>query len=150
MIVFCPNCGTQNEGLPGARAECSACHSSFEVPADAAAPRQASPAPAPTAAPPSASFQAPGSQVFAPIQPGRASGTNPLAIVSLVAGILCCIPLLSPAVAIGCGIGALKQIDASQGGQTGRGLAIAGMILGSITALWHVTALLSSLLRHRY
>ena len=50
-------------------------------------------------------------------------------------GIICCIPLVSPTVSIACGIGALKQIDASPSTQGGRGLAIAGLILGALGAL---------------
>ena len=49
------------------------------------------------------------------MQQVRAGSTNALAVVSLVAGIVCCIPFISPGLAIGCGLAALKQIDASHG-----------------------------------
>ncbi|MEW5741819.1 MAG: hypothetical protein AB1938_23060, partial [Myxococcota bacterium] len=32
MKVFCPNCGSDNEGTPGGRLTCRACTASFEVP----------------------------------------------------------------------------------------------------------------------
>ena len=64
MIVFCPTCGTQNAGLPGARASCAACASTFDVPNDGA--RQQPPAPPKPAAeaPPPPSFSAPGNLVL--------------------------------------------------------------------------------------
>ncbi len=135
MTIFCPNCGTQNAGIAGARASCTACGSPFDVPADGAAPAPVAEAPRP---PPS--FQAPGAQVFSPNptsspmapRPGT-RGTNTLAIVSVVFGLVCCAPLVSPVVAIGCGIVSIKQIEAT--GEGGRGLAIAGILLGAVTAL---------------
>jgi hypothetical protein len=138
MIVFCPNCGTQNAGLAGARATCTACASIFDVPAEGAAqaPSQA----APPKAPPS--FSAPGAQVFSslpgsePLQQHRGPAkTNVVAIISLVSGIVCCMPLLSPGLAIVGGIAAIRQIEASHGAETGRPLAIAGIALGAVTAL---------------
>jgi hypothetical protein len=151
MIVFCPNCGTQNAGLPGARASCSACGSTFDVPNDG--PKQAPVAEAPK--PPPSSFSAPGAQVFTPnplpAAPRRIGAkTNTLAILSLVAGIICCVPMVSPAVAIGCGIGAMKQINASPSTESGRGVAIAGIILGALTSLLHVLWLIGTLSRGRF
>lgn len=152
MIVFCPNCGTQNSGLAGARASCAACGSTFDVPADAA-PRSAptaDPAPPPPDAPRAASFSAPGAQVFGPAMvPVRtgARGTNTMAIISLVAGLICCIPIASPAVAIGCGVGAIKQLDANRDAEGGRALAIIGIVLGVLSGLFQVLGFLSSLSR---
>jgi hypothetical protein len=138
VIVFCPNCGTQTTGLAGARATCSACASTFEVPFDAPPRTAPPPAPAPVAPPPP-SFQAPGAQVFAPPVPvaraRRASRTNALAVISLVAGILCCLPVVSPGVAIVCGTLALGQIKANPEVEGGRGIAIAGIILGGMTVI---------------
>jgi hypothetical protein len=57
-----------------------------------------------------------------------AGTTNGLAIASLVTGLL---PL--PPVAIGTGIGALVQIN--KRGQSGRGMAVAGIVLGGLWAL---------------
>jgi Domain of unknown function (DUF4190) len=57
---------------------------------------------------------------------------NPLAIVSLVFGIVCCVPFFSPITALITGWLAIKQIDASSGLQRGRELAIAGLVLGVV------------------
>ena len=69
-----------------------------------------------------------------------ATSTNAMAIGSLVASVLsfplfflCVIGLLSAVVGIGLGIGALSQIK--QTGQSGRGLAIAGIALGAAGVL---------------
>ena len=73
---------------------------------------------------------------YLPPQPQR---TNVPAVVSLVTGILSCIPFLS-AVAVITGIlGLTKTKDPAVGG---RGMATAGLILGSIGVLWTVVALL--------
>jgi hypothetical protein len=55
--------------------------------------------------------------------------TNPLAIVSLVMGILW-LYWIGSAIAVVTGFIALRQIERSAGGQGGRGLAIAGLALG--------------------
>jgi len=60
--------------------------------------------------------------------------TEPLAIVSLVAGILCCVPLGSTT-ALVTGFMALGRIDANPQGRTGKGLAIAGIALGGVSWL---------------
>lgn len=146
MIAFCPNCGSQNSGLPGTRTRCAACASPFDVPPDERRP--STPA---GDAPRRPGFFAPGAQVFspvpgaAPMQQGRT--TNTLAIVSLVAGLVCCIPFVSPAVAIVGGIVAVKQIDASAGTQDGRSLAIAGVVVGVLTALLQFFWLVGTLSR---
>jgi len=60
--------------------------------------------------------------------------TCPFAIVSLVVGILSfCIPLIGSAVAITFGIVSLNRIKSSSGGLSGRGMAIAGIILGCVS-----------------
>lgn len=63
--------------------------------------------------------------------------TNPLAIVSLVFGVLGWIvmPLIGNLVAIICGHIARSQIRQSHGLQQGDGLALAGMILGYLGLL---------------
>jgi len=147
MQVYCPNCGTENEGLEGGRVTCKACTASFEVRAPTQAPAPPPVAPPPvTSAPPSTGWVGSGGQ-SAPMQPGTVSSmgqpgagasTNVLAIVSLISGIVCCIPLVSPAVAIICGVIAMKQIDESQGMQSGKGLAIAGIALGALTIIGNV------------
>jgi hypothetical protein len=55
--------------------------------------------------------------------------TNPLAIVSLVAGILW-LYWIGSAIAVITGFVAFRQIERSTGAQGGRGLAIAGIALG--------------------
>jgi uncharacterized membrane protein len=57
--------------------------------------------------------------------------TNGMAVASLVLGILFC-GLITAILAVIFGNLALGQIDASQGTQKGRGLAIAGIVLGWI------------------
>ncbi len=141
MIVFCPSCGTQTEALAGARATCPACGSPFDIPVDA---RPSSVPEAPTG------FTAPGAQVFSdgpvaarPLSAGQR--TNGKAITSLVAGLVCCVPFLSPLIAIGCGVLALREIDAAPGALKGRGLAIGGIALGSVTFVVHAFWLLGTL-----
>lgn len=140
MIVFCPNCGTQNTALSNTRATCAACSSSFDVPAEVSGlpPRVAQAPSAPAFSPPLG---------IPPVRNSSVTKTNTLAILSLVAGIVCCIPFVSPALAIGCGLGSLRQIDASRGGEIGRGLAIAGIILGTLTGLVQLLGMLSSFWR---
>jgi hypothetical protein len=69
--------------------------------------------------------------------------TNGLAIASLVLGILCCVPF-GGVLAIILGVVALQQISAQP--QTGgKGLAIAGIVLGSISMLSVALFVLASL-----
>ena len=71
---------------------------------------------------------------YLPPQPQR---TNVPAITSLVTGLLSCVPLIS-IVAVITGIMGLKKTkDPAVGG---RGMAIAGLILGSIGVLWTIAA----------
>lgn len=167
MRAFCPNCGTPNDGLPGGRITCSACTASFEVPREefGAPPPSSQPA---VQAPPLSWTQPPAQQPVAtpapaqippelrapPIMPqgyvgppptGFGAGlansggtTNPLAIVSLVAGLLCCSP-----VALITGFLGYQQITQSNGAQKGQGLAIAGMVLGAIGILFGLCSVFS-------
>ena len=68
-----------------------------------------------------------------PVQKQKTSG---LAIASLVAGVTC----IAPA-AIVCGHVALSQIKASAGQLTGRGVAIAGTLLGYASLVSYVLAI---------
>lgn len=145
---------------------CSACTASFEansgpvVPPPLAGPTQPSqpkPPAQPVLPPPDVPPQRPvatwgANQTAASVVGGRVaytpgSGTNPLAIVSLVAGIVCCIPLVSPAVAIACGVMAIQQIDRSSPPQGGKPLAVAGIVLGGLTLLMNVLGLIGRLLQ---
>jgi hypothetical protein len=69
---------------------------------------------------------------------------NTLAIVSLVLGILCCIPFASLG-AIITGVIARNQIAASNGQQKGGELATAGIVLGALGIalglLWFIVGL---------
>ena len=93
MKVFCPNCGTQNEGMPGGRLTCKACTASFEVPREGGVVAQPPPpvvTPPPVMSPPQSSSPFPGGYAGPPptgFGTGTglsSSGTNPLAIASLV------------------------------------------------------------------
>ncbi len=153
MKVFCPNCGTENDGMPGGRLTCQACTASFEVPREGGisqplAPRViAPPPPVVTAPPPSSSpfptgYVGPPPMGFGGSSNGLASGsTNTLAIVSLVLGLLCCIPFASIG-AIVTGVMAQNQINATNGQQKGKEFALVGIILGSTSLLITIGSLL--------
>jgi hypothetical protein len=161
MKVFCPNCGTENEGMPGGRLTCKACTASFEVPREGGIvsppPPQVIAPPPPRAEPVQPSFPSQSSSPFPSgyVGPppsgfgqggGLASGnTNPLAIVSMVLGILCCIPFAGIG-AIVTGVIAQNQINASNGAQKGREFALVGMILGGLSILGGIISVVLSTL----
>lgn len=149
MKVFCPNCGSDNEGMPGGRVTCQACTASFEVPrSDATGGPAPAPNPPPTnqpwpgmgstpnPPPPSGGGWVGSNQSSQPISsfsdPTMPVVNNTLAIVSLVLGILCCIPFAGIG-AIVTGVIARNQIAASGGQQKGAELAIAGIVLGALS-----------------
>ncbi|MFG0251637.1 MAG: DUF4190 domain-containing protein [Phycisphaerales bacterium JB038] len=75
-----------------------------------------------------------------PPPPGRAMepmrrGTSGLAIASLICSLLLCLPFLGPVLGLGLGITALARISASGGRLGGRGLALAGVVIGAILLL---------------
>jgi hypothetical protein len=82
---------------------------------------------------------------YPPAPPGAPGGygqapqqTSPLAIVSLVTGILgflCCTFFLLGIAAVVTGYLARKQIAESQGRLKGNGMAVAGMVLGGLSIL---------------
>ena len=154
MKVFCPNCGTENEGMPGGRLTCKACTASFEVPREGGVVAQPQvvtpPRPLMTAPPPSNSpfpggYVGPPPQGFGNQGDGfSGSGTNPMAIASLVLGLLCCIPFAFIG-AIVTGVIAQNQINASGGAQRGKELALAGIILGSLSFLLGVVSIIFNL-----
>jgi hypothetical protein len=90
-------------------------------------PAPPAPGPPPPAAPPPPAY-APGQVVYGPPQP---TSTNGMAIASLVLGILW-LYWIGSILALIFGYIAKRQIDESQGRQTGRGMAIAGIVLGWI------------------
>jgi hypothetical protein len=69
---------------------------------------------------------------FDPLPDQRVSG---LAISSLVTGILCCIPGVG-LLAMILGLSSMLAISRSDGRLSGRGMAIAGMVLGAVGSLW--------------
>ena len=67
--------------------------------------------------------------------------TNPMAIVSLVAGLLgFCLPIIASITAIITGLMARKQIKDSDGAFTGEGLAYAGLGLGIFQIIFYACA----------
>jgi hypothetical protein len=73
--------------------------------------------------------------------------SNTLAIVSLVFGFLSfCLPLIAGLIAVVCGLIAVLQINASQGRMTGKGVAIAGAVLGAVGTLFNLLILIALLL----
>lgn len=160
MKVFCPNCGTENEGTAGSRVTCRACTASFEIPFEAQAtplPQQApqpqqqpsfggrpvqqfgTPSAPQPVQPPAPVVVQPPPNVWQPNAPSSFSApqapggqTNTLAIVSLVSGIVgcLCIPAIGSITSIITGFMALSQINASGGGQKGREMAIGGIVTG--------------------
>jgi hypothetical protein len=69
-------------------------------------------------------------------------GTNQKAVWALVTGLLgllCCGPVGVAGIVLG--NAAKREIDASGGAQTGRGMAQAGVVLGIIAVVWTVVAL---------
>ena len=163
MKVYCPNCGQANETGPGARVMCTACTAVFDAPPEAGAPP---PAPAPPeppqyATPPPQAYTPPPQAYSPPAQPswqpsvptygtptsmgGTMQATNTLAIVSLIAGVVCCIPVVSPLTAIITGAIAISQINANPTAQKGKGLAVAGIILGALTIVFNILGLIGNI-----
>ncbi|USO00288.1 MAG: DUF4190 domain-containing protein [Phycisphaeraceae bacterium] len=68
--------------------------------------------------------------------------TSALAVTSLVLSLICCIPLL-PLIGAGVGIGAMIGIGSSRGRVGGKGLAIAGIIIGLLMTVGQVVAVVS-------
>lgn len=136
MKIFCPHCGIANESGAGDTATCSACATRFEVPpalrerpVQVEAPRAESGYISPAAWGSTAPVATVGTPT--PLH-SEAVGYNPMAIASLISGLLVCIPLAGPA-AIGLGIWAQQQIK--QTGEQGRGMATAGIVLGAVSLL---------------
>jgi hypothetical protein len=72
-------------------------------------------------------------QGWAPYQPAPRQTTNGFAVASLVLGIaILCTGIIGGILAVIFGNVALNRIDQAQGAEKGRGLAIAGIVLGWI------------------
>jgi hypothetical protein len=73
--------------------------------------------------------------------------SSTLAVISLVFGFLSfCLPLVAGLIAVVCGLIAVVQINASQGRMAGKGVAIAGAILGVVGTLFNLAILVALLL----
>ncbi len=152
MKAFCPNCGTQNEGMAGGRATCKACTASFEIPREeggSVAPAKVSAPPPPVVLPQASQYPTgyvgPPPSGFSLGNNSSSGPLNTLAVVSLVLGVLCCLPFASIG-AIVTGAVAQNQIAASHGLQRGREFAIIGMVLGGFGLLVSIGSLVMSLL----
>lgn len=188
MKAFCPNCGGENEGMPGGRITCRTCTASFEVPRERATPsappvdatflrpnpRPHEPPPPPSVVKPPPSLGGapqsfPGPRPSSPPGPsapfptgyrgppptgfggggGLVSGNlNQLAVISLVLGVVCCIPFASIG-AIVTGVMARNQIAASNGVQRGGEYALVGIVLGALSLVSTIISLAVNLLGHR-
>ncbi|MBN2561332.1 MAG: DUF4190 domain-containing protein [Phycisphaerae bacterium] len=73
-----------------------------------------------------------------PPPPPQAQRTSALAILSLVASLLFCIPFAAPAAGLLFGIIALVLISGSRGMVKGKGLAIAGVVVSAVMLFAHV------------
>ncbi|MET9432561.1 DUF4190 domain-containing protein [Streptomyces sp. NPDC006551] len=113
-----------------------------QPPQDSPPPQQGWPAPGPHTPGPYGP-PAPYGPYGTPYGPGPgpygtpSPGTNGLAVGSLVSGILCCLPPLGLVL----GLIALPQIKKRR--QTGKGLAVAGIVLSSISSLLMVVGLVT-------
>jgi hypothetical protein len=115
---FCPNCGSPTSAA-GAQS------SSSQVP------------PVQPSAPLGQPLGMPAQPMYS--QPAAAGqSTNGLAIAALVTSLVCCGPI-----GLVLGLVSLNQINASQGRQGGKGMAIAGIAIGAVTTLVGVLLLMS-------
>jgi hypothetical protein len=78
--------------------------------------------------------------IAAPSEAPRVARTSATAITSLVGGILgfVCLPVIGPLVAIFCALIAFADIHVSHGRVGGKGVAVAGMILGVLGLLLNI------------
>ncbi len=149
MRVYCVPCGAASDGEPGARVPCPACAAPFDVPLDleGEAPRSAlrrAPEPPPEVEP------APDAEPPRPMARAAPRGakhrvgkpTNGWAVASLVFGVLCCIPGVSPVMGVVCGLVALSQLSGNPE-ETGHGMAGTGIVLSLITGAFEAWAVAS-------
>jgi hypothetical protein len=121
--MFCSSCGAQTNGA----SFCPNCGS----PTNAAGAQSSN-----SQVPPVQPAAQPQTTYGAPATPGQS--TNGLAIAALVTSLVCCGPI-----GLVLGLVSLNQINASQGRQGGKGMAIAGIAIGAVTTLFGVFLLLS-------
>lgn len=123
-------------------------------PDDPSRPGWAAPPPPPPYSPPGSQYGAPPPSPYGGPSPygSRIEGT---AVGSLVCGILAvvfvilCVGLILGVIAVVLGIGASRKIDRSGGALQGRGLAIAGQVLGwigiGLSAVWIVLLIIGAI-----
>ncbi len=121
--MFCSSCGAQTNGA----SFCPNCGS----PTNAAGAQSSNSQvpPVQPAAQPQPTYGTP---------PVAGPSTNGLAIAALVTSLVCCGPI-----GLILGLVSLNQINASQGRQGGKGMAIAGIVLGGLSTVVTVLLLLS-------
>ncbi len=125
MKVFCPNCGSENDGFAAGRVVCRACTATFDVPAERSAATPVSDAPV-VSAPQFSQPQPPVPMRPMAIQAPAGAPYNSLAIASLISSFCC-----SPAGLV-TGIIGLQQINNSNGQQRGKELAIIGIVISAL------------------
>lgn len=154
MRVYCPQCGTAiDTQTPSVR--CPSCTTVFQAPQ---VPAAAPPRPQATQVPPAFEQTFPTPTKTAPgpswggdprpspgwtSAPGAQAPMSALAVVSLVSGLLCCIPCVAPITALVTGFLAMRETGPGQ--KNGRPLAIAGMVLGSLGLLLNLLSVLQRL-----
>lgn len=124
MKMFCPNCGSENDGFAGGRVVCRACTATFDVPAERAGATPV--AEAPVVMPAQPPFSAPMQTQPMAMQASLQAPYNSLAIASILSSFCC-----SPAGLV-TGIIGLRQINESNGQQKGKELAIIGIVISSL------------------
>jgi len=150
--INCPNCGQSYFVQPeqwaqyaGQTINCTRCGKEFQVTPQAAT--QPPPMPVQYASPMQTNAVGPTSpfQPNAPIPyyPGAPIPTSGWAVASLVTGLLAfCVPILAGGFAIVSG--AIGMSQTANGRMKGRGMAVAGLILGVLSMLFYALVFIGS------
>lgn len=135
--IICPQCGRAFPAQ-GATPECPRCHYRSSAPAYApATPTQGRTAVV------ASSYSLPTPDPVPAVVPprnARSQATNGLAVASLVVGIIGLV--LWPLSVIAITLGIFGKVQTSKTGQPGGGLAVAGIVLGSLVVLMGVFVLM--------
>ncbi len=149
--IQCPNCGQSYDLTPeqipqyaGQTITCTQCQKPFTVPANIAAPGSHVP-PFPTSDRPGVppAYPQPQSQThYLPPQPEQ---SNPLAIISLICGLLFCIPIIPALFGIVLGILGLQKTRDPR--VKGKSFSIAGISVSACAILlWVAVAMMGSIM----
>jgi len=146
MRVSCPQCGAANDAAPGSKTICVDCTQIFDVTAnpDLVSGLELA-GPLRTVRPPDLGPEVESEPVA--LAPPR---TDPYAIVSLVSGILFCIPFFGSTVALFMGFKSLNRINADPDTYSGKPLAIAGIVLGAGWWIFAVIDIVSGIVAMRH